>query len=152
MYSKEELIAKAIPELLDIAHSMGAVTTGNSDQESLAYAILDKQAEDEGNKNPLGAKRRRTRIIKKESDKVYTVNGKEGENFDLKKNINTHKEEPGLFANEELLNKDAETPVVADEEPVEKPKRRTRKTTKKEADEATPSEETPVKEMKRSGI
>lgn len=50
MYSKEELIAKAIPELLDIAHSMGAVTTGNSDQESLAYAILDKQAEDEGNK------------------------------------------------------------------------------------------------------
>ena len=133
MYSKEELIAKAIPELLDIAHSMGAVTTGNSDQESLAYAILDKQAEDEGNKNPLGAKRRRTRIIKKESDKVYTVNGKEGENFDLKKNINTHKEEPGLFANEELLNKDAETPVVAEEEPIEKPKRRTRKTTKKAA-------------------
>ena len=125
---------------------MGAVTTGNSDQESLAYAILDKQAEDEGNKNPLGAKRRRTRIIKKESDKVYTVNGKEGENFDLKKNINTHKEEPGLFANEELLNKDVETPVVAEEEPVEKPKRRTRKTTKKEADEATPSEETPVKD------
>ena len=146
MYSKEELIAKAIPELLDIAHSMGAVTTGNSDQESLAYAILDKQAEDEGNKNPLGAKRRRTRIIKKESDKVYTVNGKEGENFDLKKNINTHKEEPGLFANEELLNKDAETPVVAEEEPVEKPKRRTRKTTKKEAEETAPSEETPVKD------
>ena len=64
----------------------------------------------------------------------------------MKKNINTHKEEPGLFANEELLNKDAETPVVAEEEPVEKPKRRTRKTTKKEADEATPSEETPVKD------
>ena len=35
---------------------------------------------------------------------------------------------------------------MADEEPIEKPKRRTRKTTKKEAEEATPSEETPVKD------
>lgn len=86
MYSKEELIAKAIPELLDIAKSMDVKTENNPDQENLVYAILDKQADDESNKKAV-TKRRRIRVVKKESDKVYTVNGKEGENFDLKKII-----------------------------------------------------------------
>ena len=103
MYSKEELISKAIPELQDIAKNMGVAINDTPDTEALAYAILDKQAEDEGNKNPLGTKRRRTRIVKKETDKVYTVNGKDGENFDLKKNKPTPKEEPALFSNENLF-------------------------------------------------
>ena len=103
MYSKEELISKAIPELQDIAKNMGVAISDTPDTEALAYAILDKQAEDEGNKNPLGTKRRRTRIVKKETDKVYTVNGKDGENFDLKKNKPTPKEDPVLFSNENLF-------------------------------------------------
>ncbi len=103
MYSKEELISKAIPELQDIARNMGVAISDTPDTEALAYAILDKQAEDEGSKNPLGTKRRRTRIVKKETDKVYTVNGKDGENFDLKKNKPTPKEEPALFSNENLF-------------------------------------------------
>ena len=86
MYSKDELLSKNIPELEDIAKQLGAEVKADANQEDIAYAILDKQAIDEGNKNPLGTKRRRTRIAKKDTDRVYSVNGKEGENFDLKKN------------------------------------------------------------------
>ena len=98
MYSKEELLSKTISELEEIAQKIGADYNNGDNEEAFVYAILDKQAEDEGNKNPLGTKRRRTRIVKKEQDKVYTVNGKEGENFDLKKNKPMGKEEPQLFA------------------------------------------------------
>ena len=38
---------------------------------------------------PLGTKRKRTRITKKETDKVYSVKGATGENFDLKKSKTT---------------------------------------------------------------
>lgn len=86
MYSKEELSAKDMAELQDIAHEMGIEPPAEGNHEELVYAILDRQAEIEGNKNPLGTKRRRTRITKKDTDRVYTVNGKEGENFDVKKN------------------------------------------------------------------
>ena len=66
MYSKDELLSKNISELGDIAKELG-VTVGSGDsQEETVYAILDKQAEVEGNKNPLDTKRKRTRIIKKE--------------------------------------------------------------------------------------
>lgn len=73
-------------ELQDIAYEMGIEPPAEGNPEELVYAILDRQAEIEGNKNPLGTKRRRTRITKKDTDRVYTVNGKEGENFDVKKN------------------------------------------------------------------
>lgn len=86
MYSKDELSDKNISELQDIANNLGINVQNNTSNEELVYAILDRQAEMEGNKNPLGTKRRRTRIVKKDTDKVYTVNGSEGENFDVKKN------------------------------------------------------------------
>ena len=86
MYSKDELSSKSITELLEIAHNYGIDVNTTGSEEELIYAILDKQAEVEGMKNPLGTKRRRTRIVKKDTDRVYTVSGKEGENFDMKKN------------------------------------------------------------------
>lgn len=89
MYSKDELSAKNISELQAIANEMGAEATDGSNEESLMYAILDKQAEIGSMKNPLAAKRRRTRIVKKDTDRVYTVSGKEGENFDVKKTKTT---------------------------------------------------------------
>ena len=87
MYSKEDLSVKTTAELQDIAQEMGIDVASDDNAEGLMYAILDRQAEIEGSKNPLGAtKRRRTRITKKDTDRVYTVNGTEGENFDVKKN------------------------------------------------------------------
>ena len=86
MYSKDELVSKSISELEDIANNLGIDSTKNMSQEELIYAILDQQAIVEGNKNPLGGKRKRTRILKKDTDRVYSVHGRDGENYDMKKN------------------------------------------------------------------
>ena len=98
MYSKDELLSKNIAELEEIAEQTGVKIKSSDSQEDIIYSILDKQAEVEGNKNPLGTKRRRTRIVKKDTDRVYSVNGKEGENFDLKKNKMPQVETPSLFS------------------------------------------------------
>lgn len=96
MYSKDELLSKDVAELESIAGQLGAKIKSGDSQEDIVYSILDKQAEVEGSKNPLGTKRRRVRIVKKDTDRVYSVNGKEGENFDLKKN-KVAPEVPSLF-------------------------------------------------------
>ena len=118
MYTIDELSSKDISELRNIAKEIEADVTDNDDQQSLIYAILDKQAVLESEKNPLGAKRRRTRIQKKETDRVYSVNGKEGENFDTKK------QKP---AEQQQLFKDIVEPTEpvaennAEEKPMEEP-------------------------------
>lgn len=94
MYSIDELSAKNIAELQDIAREAGIDFNDETGAQDLIYAILDKQADIEGSKNPLGPKRRRTRIVKKDTDRVYTVNGKEGENFDLKKSRTNEEDAP----------------------------------------------------------
>lgn len=156
MYSKEELLSKDISELEDIASKLGAKFEKDSDTEQLTYTILDKQAEDEGNKNPLGTNRkRRTRIMKKETDRVYTVSGKEGENFDLKKNkVST--DQPSLFKDESEQQAAASKASSPEEQLAALPKHRGRKTKKElellaqiEAEKANPAdEETPAEEPK----
>ena len=86
MYSKDELLSKDISELEHIAKDLDAVFNAGDDKEKLAYSILDKQAEEEGSSHPLtGLRRKRTRIAKRE-DRVYSVKGTDGENFDVMKN------------------------------------------------------------------
>ena len=134
MYSKEELLSKNISELQDIANGMGIETSNDANEEDVVYEILDKQAEIEGSKNPLGTKRRRTRIVKKDTDRVYTVSGKEGENFDTKKSKNTSDTvQPSLFKDNE--NEATEAENAAEEVPIEEqlpviPKHRGRKSKK----------------------
>lgn len=138
MYSKDELSSKSMSELEEIAKSADIDVNNSKTQEDIIYAILDKQAEVEGNKNPLGTKRRRTRILKKDTDRVYSVNGKDGENFDLKKNKATI-EQQSLFkdtAPQKEPADNAETPEP--EEPVTV-KRRVRRT-KKEIEAPVESE------------
>ena len=83
---KDVLTSKSISQLEDIAKEIGAEIKSDFNHEEIIYAILDRQAVVEGNKKSLGTTRKRTRIAKKETDRVYSVNGKEGENFDVKKN------------------------------------------------------------------
>lgn len=97
MYSKDELVSKSISELEDIANNLGIDSIKNMSQEELIYAILDQQAIVEGNKNPLGGKRKRTRILKKDTDRVYSVHGRDGENYDMKKNKVQQPTEKTLF-------------------------------------------------------
>ena len=102
MYSKDELLSKDIAALADIAKSLGIDKVDNMSPEEAVYAILDQQAIDEGNKNPLGGKRKRTRIVKAGTDRVYSVHGKEGENYDLKKNKVQQPVEKNLFSDAPL--------------------------------------------------
>ena len=97
MLSKEELLEKEVSELEAIAQSTGAVYSPGDDKDKLVYAILDRQAEEVGTAHPLESKRKRTRIARKDTDRVYSVHGEEGENFDLQKNKNTATSQPSLF-------------------------------------------------------
>lgn len=132
MYSKDELLPKSIPDLKVIAEGLGATIHANDSQEDIIYAILDKQAIEEGNKNPLTAKRKRTRIAKKESDHVYSVKGKAGENLDTKKKA-TNLEQKSLFNETDMEAKTVEENTKA-ENPEEvlatMPKHRGRKSKK----------------------
>lgn len=109
MLSKEELLAKDVPELEDIARSIGAPFNKDDDKDTLVYAILDKGAEDEGKAHPLGTKRHRTRISRTETDHVYSVNGKDGENLDSSKGKKVATKANKLF-------KDVPKTVAADTE------------------------------------
>ena len=84
MYSKEELQAKSVVQLKDIAKELGVKVKKSDNKGTIVYAILDAQAEQPA---PEAApKRKRTRIATKKEDRVYSVHGNEGENFDVQKN------------------------------------------------------------------
>ncbi len=123
MYSKDELTAKNVVTLKELARQMGVKIKAGDNKETIVYAILDAQAEGDtlaaGAQGAATAKRKRTRIAAKKDDKVYSVSGKEGENFDVMKN---QAEGPA---------KVSEMPLFKDipEKPAEK---KTEKKTKKE--------------------
>ena len=124
MYTKEELEAMEIPQLMGIANELGVKVSQDSALEDVIYAIIDKAAENSaaGEEAP---KRKRTRIAKKDTSKVYTVKGADGENLDSKSNRTTKKTEPAsLFSDMPI-----EAPEVAAEPEPEAPapKRRGRK-------------------------
>ena len=84
MYSKDELSAKSVVQLKDIAKEIGAKIKSGDNKETIIYTILDAQAE--GPTDDAAPKRKRTRITSKKEDRVYSVNGTDGENFDVMKN------------------------------------------------------------------
>ena len=177
MYNKEELLSKDISALENIAKELGVKIGKKDDLETIVYDILDEQAKVEATKNPLGTKRKRTRIVKKESDRVYSVNGKEGENFDVKKTKNAPepiplfkevvaepvKTEEAPVVEEEPVAVAGEEPVaVAGEEPAKTPKRRGRKSKAELAameaaknqvsDDGVVAETVPVEEVKAENV
>ena len=81
MYTKEELESMDITKLVTVASELGIKVSPNDQLENVVYAILDKAAEESAANTT--SKRKRTRIVKKDTDKVYTVKGSDGENFDV---------------------------------------------------------------------
>ncbi|SHK74969.1 transcription termination factor Rho [Xylanibacter ruminicola] len=135
MYTKEELESMDIPQLVGIADQLGIKVSPDDQLESVVYAILDKAAENSASADDA-PKRKRTRIAKKDTSRVYTVNGEDGENLDSKSNRTRKKTEtPSLFADmpiEAPAEETSATVAVA-----EKPKKRGRKSkAEKEAEEA----------------
>jgi transcription termination factor Rho len=128
-----------IPELMGIADQLGVKVTPNSELSDVIYAIIDKAAESAASGEPV--KRKRTRIAKKDTSKVYTVKGQDGENLDSKSNRRKAKEAPSLFS--DLPLRPVEEPAAEEAAPAEAvaeeaaPKRRGRKSkAEKEAEAA----------------
>ena len=143
MYTKEELEKLAIPELMEIASEVGVKVTQDDELESVIYAILDKAAENSaaGINTP---KRKRTRIAKKDTNKVYTVNGSDGENLDSKatkgkkkaslEELFAQQDADEAAAKQQAENATAETATDTPAEEKPAPKKRGRKS-KKELEE-----------------
>ena len=137
MYTMKELEAMDMQQLLDIAKELGIKTKSDVNAEELRYDILDKAAEaSAAEKAEAPVKRKRTRITKKEQDKVYTVSGSEGENLDTQaapkkrgRKSKAEKEAEELAAQQAKTNEEGET--------TEAPKTRRTRTTKADAAEAT---------------
>ena len=127
MLSKEELLEKDVSELETIAQKFGAVYNQGDDKDKLVYAILDRQAEELSTARPSESKRKRTRITRKDTDRVYSVHGDEGENFDVKKNKPTGEAQPSLFKEEVAPKKASETEKTPEEILASMPKHRGRK-------------------------
>ena len=113
MYSKEELQAKSVVQLKDIAKELGAKVKKSDNKGTIVYAILDAQAEQPAPE--ADPKRKRTRIATKKEDRVYSVHGNEGENFDVQKNqvLGTNGGEAAPQAKNETA------PAPADEEEIQ---------------------------------
>ena len=131
----------AVPDLMGIANELGIKVKQDDSLESVVYAILDKAAENSaaGEETP---KKKRTRIQKKDTSRIYTVNGKEGENLDSAKK-RKKVETPSLFSDAPVSKTKAKAKAEASapEEAIEeKPKRRGRKTKAELAAEAAAAE------------
>ena len=148
MYTKEELEQLPIPELMGIANELGIKVKQNDELETVIYAILDKAAENSAAGVPT-PKRKRTRIAKND-DKVYTVNGSDGENLDAKPKKKAAAKKPSLdslFAEQEAAEaaaeaaaaETAETDAATEEAEKPAPKKRGRKS-KKELEEMAAAE------------
>ena len=110
------------PRLMEVAGQYGIGINDGAERESVIYAILDKAAEEEAAES--APKRKRTRIAKKETDKVYSVKGKDGENLDTKKR-KTKAEPTTLFDELSAANSADAAAAAAAEKPA--PKKRGRK-------------------------
>ena len=157
MYTKEQLEQMPIPELMEVAGQLGVKVSQDDTMENVIYEILDKAAIESAS-GASATKRKRTRIAKKDTDKVYSVRGKEGENLDVKNQKNKAPEAPSLFADLPEPQAESQAPAVEAapaEEP--KPKRRGRKSkaelaaiaaaeAAKQAQEAAAAQEEEVKE------
>lgn len=134
-----------IPQLVGIADQLGIKVNPDDQMSDVVYAILDKAAENSASAEEEAPKRKRTRIAKKDTSKVYTVKGNDGENLDNKSNRSKKVETPSLFNNAVLAAQSQEqtpdAPVVE-----ETPKRKGRKTkAEKEAEEAAAGQSITIK-------
>ncbi len=132
-------------QLMDVAKEL-EVNVNDVSQEEVIYAILDKAAEQSAS-DETGNKRKRTRIVKKDTDRVYTVNGKEGENYDVKSRGKKSSEAPSLFSDSPVSAADAETPQPAEEKPAPKKRGRKSKAELAALAAAKETEETPQTEQ-----
>lgn len=112
-YSKDELMQKSESEIREIADQLNIKYKSSEVQEEIVYKILDEQAVLNAAKKPSAKKR--TRIVKKEIDHVYSASKEKSEKHDKKETQENKelpiKEDKGLSANSDTAEK-TEEPIV----------------------------------------
>ena len=124
MYTKEQLEQMEPAQLLSVAAEMGVQVSQDGELEKVVYAILDQAAIDSASGT---TKRKRTRIDKKDTDKVYTVSGADGESLDGngKKRGRKPKTEPMPLFKDPMPEAKVTETETAEQQPA--PKKRGRK-------------------------
>ena len=84
-YSKDELMQKSESEVREIADELNIKHKSSDNQEEIVYKILDEQAVINAAQKP--APRKRTRIVKKEIDHVYSASQDKSEKLDKKEPV-----------------------------------------------------------------
>ncbi len=111
-YSKDELMQKSESEIREIADQLNIKYKSSEVQEEIVYKILDEQAVLNAAKKP--STKKRTRIVKKEIDHVYSASKEKSEKHD-KKETTESKELPIKEDNETSANS---APAIKAEEPI----------------------------------
>ena len=113
MHKKSELEAMSQEELIDIAKNLGIPSPNEGDRMGLIYQIIDEESILSASQKASTTKtpRKRVRVSKKETDRVYSASQGNGENFDMKKKeaARDNKEEATELKNEKT------TPVISPE-------------------------------------
>lgn len=73
LYTKDQLSKKSVDELCAIAETMGTAKASSQNKEDLIYDILDAQAERSAEQEAPTTTRRRSRIVKKDVDHIYST-------------------------------------------------------------------------------
>ncbi len=115
MHKKSELEAMSQEELTDIAKSLGIPAPNEGNRMGLIYQIIDEESilsASQKATTTTRTPRKRVKVSKKETDRVYSASQGNGENFDMKK-------KEAARDNKEATNREngGKTPPVTSPEP-----------------------------------
>lgn len=142
MHKKSELESMSLEQLQEIAGNLNIDIASTDNTIDLIYKIIDEEsiqtaAQKAGQEK--AAPRKRTRIAKKDTDKVYSASQGTGENFDMKKKRAAEEQAVVVQTEEPAVIAEPAADVSVEPEPVAEPapKKRGRKSkAQKEAEAA----------------
>ena len=155
MYNIIQLNDKSLSELRDIAKEMGISKISSTTKDELVYKILDEQAivsasQKAANSKPIASRsRKRTRIVKKDADRVYTATQNKAQKIETDKPAVdvTPNDDPKVSATDQSPVSQVNEEIQED---LQAPKKRGRKTAvkSKQKVEETPADPTQEKPLK----
>lgn len=145
-FSKEDLLAMTAEQVYDVAEKLGLKLKNDVPSEGAVYEILDEQAVQNAAQKQT-TPRKRSRIVKKEVDRVYTANqssddsdnAQDEKSQTVTKRTRTKKSESTKGTAEKEMGNTAEMPVATT-------KRRAGRPSKKATASQTAEEDSPKKD------
>ena len=134
LFTKEQLLNKDDADLRNIAESLNTPHKASSSRDELIYDILDAQAELSAEQKTAPAAKKRTRILKKDVDHIYSASQGQSERFEKLPSKEKENKEKEMTQDKEEMN-DSMAPVI------ELPKRKRGRPSKAEKEARMKAEE-----------